>query len=205
MSRQEFLIRLATADDIEQIAELYIKSWQQTYKGLLRQEYLDSLTLEGVSKRWGDYILEERHGIFVATTPEATPAAEDAVTPEATPAAEDAVTPEATLTAEAGSQSMSKILGFGAFKPYHRIDDCIYIESLHVDEVFRGMGIGSAIIKQIYEVGKSEHYGQMAVCLVKGNDNARNLYTKLGASHYRDKVDDFTGEISYSEILTWDL
>lgn len=168
MKNTDFIIRLATSGDIEKIAEIYIKSWQKTYKGLLRQEYLDSLTFETVSKRWGDYILEPRHGIFVATKGD-------------------------------------EVLGFGAFKPYHRIDDCIYIESLHVAEAFHRQGIGSAIIKQIYEVGKQEKYGQMAVCLVKGNDNARNMYIALGARHYRDKVDDFTGEISYSEILTWDL
>ncbi len=168
MNKFDYKIRLATADDIEQIAKLYIKSWNRTYKGMLRQEYLDSLTIEGVSKRWSEYILEPDHGIFVA-------------------------------------ELCSQVLGFGAFKPYHRIDDCIYIESLHVEPMYQGKGIGSALIKSIYEVGKAQGYGQMAVCLVKGNDNARALYTKLGAVHYKDKVDDFTGEISYSEILTWDL
>ena len=164
-----YTIRLAKPGDVEQIAKLYIKSWQKTYKGLLRQEYLDGLTEKAVGERWADYIGRARHGIFVAVT-------------------ED-----------------EKILGFGAFKPYHRIDDCIYIESLHVEESYQGQGVGTAIIKGIYTVGKEENYGRMAVCLVKGNDNARNLYTKLGAVHYKDKVDDFTGEISYSEILIWDL
>ena len=163
-----YTIRLANQSDIEKIAKLYIKSWQKTYKGLLRQEYLDSLTVENLCKRWGDYILEEKHGIFVAVTE-------------------------------------NELLGFGAFKPYHRIDDCIYIESLHVDESSQGKGIGSRIIDKIRSVGIEENYGKMAVCFVRGNDNARDIYIKLGARHYKDKVDDFTGEISYSEILTWDL
>jgi len=169
MKEINYTIRLAERGDIGQIAKLYIKSWHKTYKGLLCQEYLDSLTEEAVGERWADYIGQARHGIFVAVTDD------------------------------------EKVLGFGAFKPYHRIDDCIYIESLHVDESYQGQGIGSDIIKCIYAVGKEENYGRMAVCLVKGNNNARALYTKLGASHYKDKVDDFTGEISYSEILTWDL
>ena len=168
MSKKDYTIRLATKDDIEKIAKLYIKSWKKTYKGLLNQKYLDGLSIDVVSKRWGDYILEARHGIFIATSEE-------------------------------------EVIGFSAFKPYHRIDDCIYIESLHVDEAYQGQGIGSAIIKSIYTVGSDEDYGQMAVCLVKGNNRAREMYTKLGAVHYRDKVDDFTGEITYSEILTWDL
>lgn len=98
-----------------------------------------------------------------------------------------------------------KVLGFGAFKPYHRIDDCIYVDSLHVEPSFQGKGIGSALIKRIYAVGEEESYSKMAICIVKGNDRARELYVKLGAKHFRDKVDDFTGEITYSEILIWDL
>lgn len=168
MKYNNYQLRLATAEDIEAVAKLYIKSWKKTYKGLLRQEYLDGLTVEKLCERWGEYITLPRHGIYVAV-------------------------------------SGNELLGFGAFKPYHRIDDCIYIESLHVDELCQGKGIGSSIIKQIYSIGKSEEYGKMAVCLVKGNDKARALYTKLGAKHYRDKVDDFTGETSYSEILTWEL
>ena len=162
----DYNIRLATEEDIEDVAKLYIKSWNKTYLGLLPQEYLDSLTLEKVRKRWSDYIKEERHGIFVAT-------------------------------------EKDELLGFGAFCPYHRVEDCIYVESLHVDEKHHRKGIGSALIKEIYSVGEREKYAKMAVCLVKGNDNARSLYIKMGASHYTDKVDTFTGEITYSEILIW--
>ncbi len=168
MNKIDYEIRLATQDDIEQIANLYIKSWHRTYTGLLSQDYLNSLDVHDVSNRWGEYIKEPSHGIFVACRDK-------------------------------------KVLGFGAFKPYHRIDDCIYIESLHVDETCQGRGVGSSIIEKIHSVGVAEKYGQMAVCLVKGNNKARELYTKLGAVHYKDKVDDFTGEVSYSEILTWDL
>lgn len=172
MESVNYRIRLATSDDIKQIAKLYIKSWRKTYKGLLRQEYLDGLTEEVVCRRWNEYIGLPRHGIFVAVSDD---------------------------------EGVSELLGFGAFKPYHRLDNCIYIESLHVDKSRRKQGIGTALIKQIYDMGKGENYGQMAVCLVKGNDTARNLYVGLGAVHYKDKVDDFTGEISYSEILTWEL
>lgn len=168
MDKMEYDIRLATQKDIEKIAEIYVDSWQKTYKGMLSQAYLDSLTVQNISTRWSEYIEQNHHGIFVA-------------------------------------HKDDNILGFGAFKPYHRIEDCIYIESLHVDEAYHKKGIGSSIINTIRTVGIEEKYGQMAVCLVKGNDKARKLYINLGASHYRDKVDNFTGEISYSEILTWNL
>ena len=98
-----------------------------------------------------------------------------------------------------------KVLGFAAFKPYHRISSCIYLDSLHVEEGRKGEGIGTALIRAVQEEGRCAKYPQMGVCIVKGNDGARRLYVKLGAEHYQDKVDDFTGEISYSEILVWNL
>lgn len=159
-------IRPAEDVDIAQIARLYVENWKETYKGILPQGYLDSLSVEEKMKSWDDYITEPRQGIFVAC--------------------------EGSL-----------VLGFAAFKPYHRVDDCIYLDSLHVKKSRRGQGIGSALIEAVYRRGREEQYGKMGVCVVKGNDDARNLYVKLGAEHYRDKVDDFTGEISYSEILLW--
>ena len=95
------------------------------------------------------------------------------------------------------------VVGFAAFKPYHRVKDCIYMDSIHVKEHFRGKGIGTALIRCVLEQGSVDGYEKAGVCIVKGNDRARNLYLRLGASHLRDKEDDFTGERTYSEILIW--
>lgn len=100
-------------------------------------------------------------------------------------------------------EDAGQILGFAAFKPYHRVEDCIYLDSLHVRREWQGKGIGTRLIEKVYQQGIAEKYGRMGVCVVKGNDKARELYVKLGAGHYRDKQDDFTGEITYSEILVW--
>lgn len=99
----------------------------------------------------------------------------------------------------------NQILGFAAWKPYHRVDDCIYLDSLHVRKAYRGQGIGTTLVKEVCRQGVDEHYGKMGVCVVKGNDEARELYVRLGAEHLRDKVDDFTGETTYSEILLWEI
>lgn len=96
-----------------------------------------------------------------------------------------------------------EVLGFAAYKPYHRVEDCIYMDSVHVAEAFRGRGIGTALIRKVLEQGRMEEYGQAGVCIVKGNDDARRLYVKLGAAHLREKEDDYTGEKTYSEILLW--
>ena len=163
-----YRIQLAGQEHVSQIADLYVRSWKKTYRGLLSQAYLDGLNVPDIMAKWSEYLGQPDHGIYVALEGEL-------------------------------------VLGFAAFMPYHRIDNCIYLDSLHVEASRNGEGIGSALIRAVQEEGRRAGCPQMGVCIVKGNDHARELYTKLGAEHYQDKVDDFTGETSYSEILVWNL
>lgn len=40
------MIRTANSDDIIQIADIKIRGWQQTYKGIVESNYLNNMTLE---------------------------------------------------------------------------------------------------------------------------------------------------------------
>ncbi len=95
-------------------------------------------------------------------------------------------------------------LGYAALNEDEEINDCLYLDSLHVKESARGKGIGT---KLIHVVGKYayDNYKHMSICIVKGNDRAKKLYENLGAVHYKDFIDDFhgTGTVSQSEKLIW--
>ena len=41
----------------------------------------------------------------------------------------------------------------------------------------------------------------MSICIVKGNDNAKRIYEKMGAKHYKDFIDYFGDTESNSEKL----
>lgn len=45
-------IREATASDIDGIAYVHAESWKTTYRGLLSDEFLDQITVEGRRKLW---------------------------------------------------------------------------------------------------------------------------------------------------------
>lgn len=45
-------IREATRDDIPGMARVYVDSWRVTYRGIVPDSYLDSLTYEGRADRW---------------------------------------------------------------------------------------------------------------------------------------------------------
>ena len=59
------IIRDAVYDDIDKIAKLYISNWKETYKGLLPEDYLNSLTKEYAVEKWNKYLKNKNH-IFVA-------------------------------------------------------------------------------------------------------------------------------------------
>lgn len=96
-----------------------------------------------------------------------------------------------------------EILGFASFEPDLEEDNCIYLASLHVKVSARGKGIGTSLLLKVGEYGLNNHYSKMSICILKGNENARNLYVKLGAEHYKDFEDCFHGIKTKSEKLLW--
>ena len=101
-----------------------------------------------------------------------------------------------------------KMLGFVSFMPYHPyypIDNCFYLDSLHVEPECHGQGIGTALIERVLEEGRKGGYPQMGICVVRGNENALNLYLKMGAEHLAVREETFTGELSYADLLLWKL
>lgn len=160
-------IMIAQLSDIPQITKLYVQNWQSTYRGLLPDHFLDSLTVESAVQKWTDYLRSDGHTL---------------------------------LTAHDGQL----FCGFAACKPDNELSDCIYLDSLHVAKTARGKGVGTRLIREIGQLAHAKGYRKMSICIVKGNDNARNLYTKLGAVHYKDFTDDFHGTPSNSEKLLWE-
>lgn len=97
----------------------------------------------------------------------------------------------------------NEILGFASFEPDLEEDNCIYLASLHVDSSARGKGIGTSLLIRVGQYGVNNHYEKMSICILKGNKNARSLYVKLGAEHYKDFEDNFHGIKTKSEKLLW--
>ena len=104
----------------------------------------------------------------------------------------------------AAVDEQDRIIGFAAYKPYNDLKKCLLLDSLHILQSVQGGGIGK---KLIFTIGKYAHhngYEKMSICIVKGNDRAEEIYTYLGAKHYKDFIDDFEGTPSNSSVLLWD-
>ncbi len=96
-----------------------------------------------------------------------------------------------------------RFLGFSAGTADKELPDTWLLDSLHVAGLSRGKGVGTALIRQNASHAVESGFSRMSVCIVRGNENARLLYTKLGAEHSSLFDDSFAGAVSHSEKLIW--
>ena len=97
-----------------------------------------------------------------------------------------------------------KLLGFISTMPDSTSNKIRYLDSLHICPEARGKGIGTALIRTAGESTLRNGYEKMSVCVVKGNDKAKQLYIKLGARHLLSFEDKFDNSRVNSEKLLWD-
>ena len=97
------------------------------------------------------------------------------------------------------------VLGFAAGMPDIALAQTWYLDSLHAAEAARGKGVGSALIRTAARSAAEQGFRRMSVCIIRGNDRARALYTKLGAVHSLYFEDCFRGTRTSSEKLLWEV
>ena len=64
------MVRPATLDDAAQIARVHVDSWRTTYRGMLPDDFLASLSEEHYTDRWQRVIAEGSSRVHVAEEPE---------------------------------------------------------------------------------------------------------------------------------------
>lgn len=96
------------------------------------------------------------------------------------------------------------IIGFAAYKPYDDLKKCLLLDSLHILQSMQGSGVGKKLIFTVAEYAYNNEYEKMSICIVKGNNRAKRIYTHLGAKSYKDFIDNFEGAQSNSTVLLWD-
>lgn len=58
----------------------------------------------------------------------------------------------------------------------------LYLDDLYVKPEYRGMGIGSTLLKMIFALAKSEHCRRLRWQVLDWNEAALRLYRKVGAT-----------------------
>lgn len=96
----------------------------------------------------------------------------------------------------------NEIAGFVATSNDDQIESAIYVDALHISNHFQRKGLGTKLLNKVLEEAH-QHNKRVTIAILKGNDNARNLYTKLGATHLEDFTDHFGPVVTKSERLIW--
>ena len=60
------IIRFANPEDLEKIADLYVRNHKATYRGLLSEQYLDGLTTDYALGKWNRQLHSEKTEIWAA-------------------------------------------------------------------------------------------------------------------------------------------
>jgi GNAT superfamily N-acetyltransferase len=60
------MVRAALPDDAPAIASVHVSSWRSTYRGLLPEDFLASLSESGYAERWRRLIADRASRIYVA-------------------------------------------------------------------------------------------------------------------------------------------
>ena len=59
-----------------------------------------------------------------------------------------------------------------------RVENSLFLDSIYVDEQFRGAGIGSKLIELTKEKAKEQGYKQLSLMVMSGNTTARRAYER---------------------------
>ena len=56
----------ATYAHLNSVAQIHIKAWRETYKGVVSQQHLDKFTIEKTEKYWVDVINQNNTRVLIA-------------------------------------------------------------------------------------------------------------------------------------------
>lgn len=76
--------------------------------------------------------------------------------------------------------AQEEIIGFALYY-FTWIGKSLYLDDLYVKESFRGHKIGSALLKKIFEIAKSENCNRVRWQVLNWNKPALEFYKKSGA------------------------
>ncbi len=152
-------VRLATADDATAIADIHIRSWRATYRGLVPDAFLDGLAMERRIAGWRETIGSQ----------------------ERQPAAGSVAVSERTWVVEADDQ----LVGFAASGPGRDEsapppDGAGEVYAIYLAPGASGQGYGRTLFVAAVEDLRERTFDPIVVWVFEANPVARRFYEAAG-------------------------
>ncbi len=147
----QYMIRKATIADAQGIAEVHVQSWLETYKGIMPQSKLDSLSVSRSSQNW---VLNINRGEIVYLAE---------------------VDNEIVGFTVGGKNRENNNCETGEANKCDCEMSCLYLI-----KKYQGYGIGRDLFLTLTRIFSDLGYISMAIWVAEAN-NTRNFYSKMGA------------------------
>ena len=149
---KEIHLRSATVADAEAIASVRIESWLATYRGMIPDEYLDSMKLEESILHW-------------RTILEALPAAGERI---------------CVFVAETEGQIIG--FASGMLLPEPKLGMKAELTAVYLRPAWQRSGIGRRMVQKVARTLQAQGSNSLLVWVIADNAIARNFYEELGGA-----------------------
>lgn len=138
-------------EDAERVAEIHTKTWKNAYKGIIHQEFLNSIDQNKRLENWKKNIVSNEHQLIQLVS-----------------YSFDTNFIAGFIT---GNRSRYESL----------VPDCdSEVWAIYVDPDIQGLGHGQALFKAFQDEMRNLGKKSMCLCVLKENHKARKFYEKMG-------------------------
>lgn len=161
-------IRIATIEDAYAIAKVHVDSWKTTYKGIIPDHFLKSLTYEERTELWKQNIIREDIYIIVA------------------------------------ENNNGDIIGFAdAWKRDNNLElNSCDLTSIYLLEEYHGIGVGKALMKELFIYFKKMGYSKIFVDVLEDN-NTKHFYEYYNAQYVKNVQIKIGGKLLNESTYMW--
>ncbi len=145
-------VKIASASDAIEIAQIQVTSFHETYTGLIDQSHLDKLSVEAIAKDWETFILETD------------------------------LPNEATLIYSDLHERIVGFINFCQAVETDAKDRYGEITAIYVLKEFIGIGLGRQLIDRAVSMMKKANYEKIVLWVLESNERAKGFYSHLGFS-----------------------
>ena len=156
--------RVATAADVERVAEIHVAAWRSAYAGLIDQAALDTRTISKRMRQWKEVLQGDAwpdHAVHVV-----------------------AVDGEVKGFSQWGPSDDDDA----------GLERTLHVYALYLDPEERGRGLGTALLDHILGLGANEGYKMATLYVLEKNETARRFYERRGWEPEPDVVTECLGD-----------
>jgi|SRR3989344_4165377 len=102
--------------------------------------------------------------------------------------------------AESNGEAVGMVVYFFAYSTW--VGKTLYVDDLYVREAYRGQKIGTSLLREIFQIAKSEDCGRLRWQVSDSNEGAKDFYKKKGAKITNKLLNCDFNKASIAQFLT---